>query len=112
MAKVRVVGNGAREHVLGRQLLKSNQVEKVYCAPGNPGMLESGIEIIPIGVTDFGKLVEFVQKQDIRLFSGDHLRRKEFRCLAPDLRNADNVLRRELEFNGACFFRLDASMAL
>lgn len=67
MAKVLVVGNGAREHVLGRQLLKSNQVEKVYCAPGNPGMLESGIEIIPIGVTDFGKLVEFVQKQGIDL---------------------------------------------
>ncbi|MDQ7253054.1 hypothetical protein [Pediococcus pentosaceus] len=67
MAKVLVVGNGAREHVLGRQLLKSNQVEKVYCAPGNPGMLESGIEIIPIGVTDFGKLVEFARKQGIDL---------------------------------------------
>jgi phosphoribosylamine--glycine ligase len=67
MAKVLVVGNGAREHVLGRQLLKSSQVEKVYCAPGNPGMLESGIEIISIGVSDFEGLVEFAQKQGIDL---------------------------------------------
>lgn len=67
MAKVLVIGNGAREHVLGRQLLKSSQVEKVYCAPGNPGMLESGIEIIPIGVSDFEGLVEFAQKQGIDL---------------------------------------------
>ena len=59
----------------------------------DPPLMDQGIE----GFLHFLRTgVEFVQKQDIRLFSGDHLRRKEFRCLAPDLRNADDILRREL----------------
>lgn len=59
----------------------------------DPPLMDQGIE----GFLHFLRTgVEFVQKQDIRLFSGDHLRRKKFRCLAPDLRNADDILRREL----------------
>ena len=40
--------------------------------------------------------VQLVQKEYIRLLAGDHFRRHEFRGFALDLRDADDVLRREL----------------
>ena len=59
----------------------------------DPPLMDQGIE----GFLHFLRTgVEFVQEQDIWLFSGDHFRRKEFRCLAPDLWNANDILRREL----------------
>ena len=67
MAKVLVIGQGAREHAIGRQLLLSEQVEEVYCAPGNPGMLRSGIKTVPIKELNFEKLVDFARKQAINL---------------------------------------------
>lgn len=38
MAKVLVIGGGGREHALAWKFAQSPQVEKVYAAPGNPGM--------------------------------------------------------------------------
>ncbi|WP_224429264.1 phosphoribosylamine--glycine ligase [Pediococcus acidilactici] len=67
MAKVLVIGQGAREHAIGRQLLLSEQVEEVYCAPGNPGMLRSGIKTVLIKELNFEKLVEFARKQAVSL---------------------------------------------
>lgn len=67
MAKVLVIGQGAREHAIGRQLLLSEQVEEVYCAPGNPGMLRSGIKTVPIKELNFEKLVDFARKQAVNL---------------------------------------------
>ncbi len=36
--KVLVVGRGGREHALAWKLAQSSRVEKLYAAPGNPGM--------------------------------------------------------------------------
>lgn len=36
-AKVLVLGGGGREHAIAWKLAQSEQVETVYCAPGNPG---------------------------------------------------------------------------
>jgi phosphoribosylamine--glycine ligase len=38
--RILVIGSGAREHALAWKLAQSRQVEKVYAAPGNPGMAE------------------------------------------------------------------------
>lgn len=47
--KVLVVGKGGREHALVWKLAQSPRVEKLYAAPGNPGMA-SLADLIPIRV--------------------------------------------------------------
>lgn len=67
MANILVVGSGAREHVLAKQLLDSDQVENVYCAPGNPGMLADEIQTVDIEELAFTELIEFAHEQDVDL---------------------------------------------
>ena len=59
MAKVLVIGGGGREHALAWKFAQSPQVEKVYAAPGNPGMAAVA-ECVAIGVLEFDKLIAFV----------------------------------------------------
>ena len=47
--KVLVVGKGGREHALVWKLAQSPRIEKLYAAPGNPGM-ESLANLVPIRV--------------------------------------------------------------
>ncbi|MBU1339891.1 MAG: hypothetical protein KKD56_12620, partial [Acidobacteria bacterium] len=35
-----VIGSGGREHALAWKLSQSPRVEKLVCAPGNPGTME------------------------------------------------------------------------
>lgn len=67
MAQVLVIGNGAREHALAQKLLASQHVNQVFVAPGNPGMTESGITLVPIAVTEIKELVLFAKTKDIDL---------------------------------------------
>ncbi len=60
-----VIGSGAREHTLARELLKSEQVEQVYCLPGNPGMQLDRIKTAVIDVNDFEQLIAFAKKQAV-----------------------------------------------
>jgi len=64
--KVLVIGSGGREHALVWKIAQSEYVDKIYCAPGNPGTAEIGrnIDISPL---DFEKLAEFVEKNEIDL---------------------------------------------
>ena len=66
MAKVLVIGSGGREHALAWKFAQSPQAEKVYAAPGNPGMAEVA-ECVAIGVLEFDKLIAFVKAQAIDL---------------------------------------------
>ena len=66
MAKVLVIGGGGREHALAWKFAQSPQVEKVYAAPGNPGMAAVA-ECVAIGVLEFDKLIAFVKEKAIDL---------------------------------------------
>ncbi|WEV58147.1 phosphoribosylamine--glycine ligase [Ligilactobacillus acidipiscis] len=67
MKNVLVIGSGAREHALGATFLRSPQVDRVYCAPGNPGMVQSGIRLVDIAENEFEELAEFVGQKEIAL---------------------------------------------
>jgi phosphoribosylamine--glycine ligase len=64
--KVLVIGSGGREHALVWKIAKSPLVEKVYCAPGNPGTGRSA-ENIDIKVDDLAGLLGFARKEGIAL---------------------------------------------
>ncbi|MGB3532677.1 MAG: phosphoribosylamine--glycine ligase [Microcoleaceae cyanobacterium] len=65
---VLVVGNGGREHALIWALLRSSDVKKVLCAPGNGGTSSlDRCQNIPIPVDDFARLKRLVEEENINL---------------------------------------------
>jgi phosphoribosylamine--glycine ligase len=66
--KVLMVGGGGREHALAWKLAQSENVEKVFVAPGNAGTArESKLENVEIDVLEFEKLAEFAQSNNVEL---------------------------------------------
>lgn len=64
--KILVIGNGGREHAIAWKVSLSENVEKVYCAPGNGGMaIENKCENVALDTTP--KLLEFAKKENIDL---------------------------------------------
>jgi phosphoribosylamine--glycine ligase len=64
--KVLVVGGGGREHALIYKIAQSPLVEKIYCAPGNPGIAELA-ECVHIGAEEVGTLRDFAKAEQIDL---------------------------------------------
>jgi phosphoribosylamine--glycine ligase len=64
--KLLVIGKGGREHALVWKLAQSPRAERVYCAPGNAGTAEDGVNV-PIDPLQFDRLVSFVRKEQIDL---------------------------------------------
>ena len=64
--KVLVIGKGGREHALAWKINQSPLVDKVYVAPGNPGIEEFGVNV-NIKDSDIDGLVEFALKEKIDL---------------------------------------------
>lgn len=64
--KILVIGTGGREHALVLAASKSSLVEKVYCAPGNPGMVSFG-ECVNVSGSDVEGLVTFAKENEIDL---------------------------------------------
>ena len=64
--KVLVIGGGGREHALVWKIAQSPLVEKVYCAPGNPGTALLA-ENIDIKVDDLAGLLAFARKEGVGL---------------------------------------------
>lgn len=60
-----IIGAGGREHAIGKRIKQSPKVNKVYCAPGNPGMTIDGIEQVDIHELDHQKLIEFAKENQI-----------------------------------------------
>lgn len=64
--KILVVGGGGREHAICWKLSNEDNVEKIYCAPGNAGISQVA-ECIAIGDSDIDKLIDFVKENNIDL---------------------------------------------
>lgn len=66
--KILIVGGGGREHALAWKICRSNHVEKLYCAPGNPGIavLEK-TECVELAVDAIDALLTFSRDNQIDL---------------------------------------------
>ena len=65
---VLVIGSGGREHALAWKAAQSKNVDKVFVAPGNAGILtEPKLENVAISVGDTSALVEFAKNNDVAL---------------------------------------------
>ena len=64
--KILILGSGGREHALAWKLAQSERSEQIFIAPGNPGTSEIG-ENVPIAVSDFEALHEFVKEKGIEM---------------------------------------------
>lgn len=64
--KVLVIGSGGREHALVWKIAQSPLVERVFCAPGNPG-IGTIAENVTIAVDDLPGLLAFASREGIDL---------------------------------------------
>ena len=64
--RILLLGSGGREHALAWKMAQSNQCEKLFIAPGNPGTAEVG-ENIALNPNDFDSILGFSQKENIEL---------------------------------------------
>ena len=63
---VAVIGSGGREHALCFQLLKSKEIENLFCIPGNAGT-KNICKNIDIDYLDFELLYTILQKNEIKV---------------------------------------------
>lgn len=61
-----MIGRGGREHAIARKLYESERVEKVFVAPGNPGMTDVA-ERVSIEETNHEDLVNFAKENSVKL---------------------------------------------
>lgn len=61
-----MIGRGGREHAICQKFSESNLVEKVYVAPGNPGMKDVA-ELVSIEENQHEQLVQFAKENEISL---------------------------------------------
>ena len=64
--KVLLIGSGGREHALAWKIAQSPMLEKLWCAPGNPGIADHG-ECIGLDVSDHAAVARFCTSNGIDL---------------------------------------------
>jgi phosphoribosylamine---glycine ligase len=65
--KVLVIGSGGREHALAWGLTRDPGVERLYAAPGNPGIAALDVECRPVDVTDHDAVVALAKETEVDL---------------------------------------------
>ncbi len=63
---VLLIGSGGREHALAWGISRSEQLDKLYVAPGNPGTAALG-ENVSLNTSDFQEVLKFIQDKKISL---------------------------------------------
>jgi phosphoribosylamine--glycine ligase len=61
-----IIGSGGREHALAWKLSQSPRIDKLFCAPGNPGIGEI-CELVPVKSDDLAGLLKFARSNKIEL---------------------------------------------
>ncbi|HEY4687643.1 MAG TPA: phosphoribosylamine--glycine ligase [Candidatus Subteraquimicrobiales bacterium] len=64
--KILVIGSGGREHALAWKISQSPLVKKIYCAPGNAGIIELA-ECVDLNPNNLKSLAEFAQEKKVDL---------------------------------------------
>ncbi|HLI22265.1 MAG TPA: phosphoribosylamine--glycine ligase [Stellaceae bacterium] len=62
--RILVIGSGGREHALCWAIAASPLCDRLYCAPGNPGIAQEAT-CVPIAASDLDALIAFAQKEKI-----------------------------------------------
>lgn len=62
--KILLLGSGGREHALAWKIAQSPRLQKLFIAPGNPGMAEAG-ELADLKLNDFEAIAAFVAEKEI-----------------------------------------------
>jgi phosphoribosylamine-glycine ligase len=107
--RVLLVGNGGREHALAWKLSQSPSVEALFVAPGIPTLTHSltllgnggtsslqKTKNINIGVSDFPKLVQFAQENNVNLVvPGPEV---------PLVEGIETVFRKGTVYSGGCIY--------
>lgn len=65
-----VIGSGGREHALAKRLISETGVDKVSVVPGNPGMLDDDLTLVPCNIKDKTDLLNKMEqiKPDLVVF--------------------------------------------
>lgn len=64
--KVLLIGGGGREHALAWKLAQSPELDRLYLAPGNPGMARHGVQV-ELEADDLEGLAAFARRESIDL---------------------------------------------
>ena len=64
--KVGIIGSGGREHALAVSLIKSSNISKIYCIPGNAGT-DMIAENIDLDLSNFKSIKDFILKNNIEI---------------------------------------------
>ncbi len=66
--KILLIGGGGREHALAWKLAQSPRVEKIYAAPGNPGIaLLKKCTCIRLNTDDLESVADYAEEEGIDL---------------------------------------------
>ena len=66
--KILIIGAGGREHAIAYKVAQSPLAEKIFVAPGNPGIAEEkNVERIDIQIDDLDGLLAFALKEQVSL---------------------------------------------
>ncbi|MBD3108872.1 phosphoribosylamine--glycine ligase [Bacillus sp. AGMB 02131] len=61
---VLVIGRGGREHAIARKFSESKRVDKVFVAPGNPGMSDVAT-LVPVQENETENIIEFAKANNV-----------------------------------------------